>query len=100
LEQAVIREFDDAVKQVRSAYAAIEATREARVFAEAALDAEQKKLENGKSTNFQVLELQDALTQARAAEIDALSDYNRALHNLYFREGSTLQRNKIQLEVK
>jgi outer membrane protein TolC len=100
LEQAVIREIDDAVKQVRSAYAAIEATREARVFAEAALDAEQKKLENGKSTNFQVLELQDALTQARAAEIDALSDYNRALHNLYFREGSTLQRNKIQLEVK
>jgi outer membrane protein TolC len=100
LEQAVIREIDDAVKQVRSAYAAIEATREARVFAEAALDAEQKRLENGKSTNFQVLELQDALTQARAAEIDALSDYNRALHNLYFREGSTLQRNKIQLEVK
>jgi outer membrane protein TolC len=100
LEQDIIRNIDDAAKKLNSAYAAIGATREARVFAEAALDAEQKKLENGKSTNFQVLELQDKLTQARAAEIDALTTYNKALHEFYFQEGSTLQRNKIELDVK
>ena len=100
LEEQIVREIDDAVKKIRSAYAAIESTREARVFAEAALDAEQKKLQNGKSTNFQVLQLQDKLTQARAAEIGALTIYNKALHDLYFREGTTLERNKITLEVR
>jgi outer membrane protein len=100
LEEQIVREIDDAVKKIRSAYAAIDSTREARVFAEAALAAEQKKLENGKSTNFQVLELQDKLTQARANEIGALTVYNKALHDLYFREGTTLERNKITLEVR
>jgi len=100
LEELIVREIDDAVKRIRSAYAAIESTREARVFAEAALDAEQKKLENGKSTNFQVLELQDRLTLARANEIGALTVYNKALHDLYFREGTTLERNKVTLDVR
>ena len=70
------------------------------VFAEAALDAEQKKLENGKSTSFNVLSLQDKLTQARSAEITALTDYNKAVHNLYFKEGTTLQRAKVDLQIK
>jgi outer membrane protein TolC len=99
-EEVIIRDIDDAVKKIRSAYAAIESTREARVFAEAALDAEQKKLENGKSTNFQVLELQDKVTQARATEISALTAYNKALYDLYFREGTILERSKITVEVK
>jgi outer membrane protein TolC len=100
LEEQIVRDIDDAVKKIRSAYAAIESTREARVFAEAALDAEQKKLENGKSTNFQVLDLQDKLTQARANEIGALTAYNKALYDLYFREGTILERQKITVEVK
>jgi outer membrane protein len=100
LEESIIRGIDNAVKAIRSAYAATEATREAVVFAQAALDAEQKKLENGKSTNFQVLELQDDLTQARSDAIAALTAYNKALHEYYFREGTTLERNKIDIEVK
>ena len=60
----------------------------------------QKKLQNGKSTNFQVLQLQDKLTQARATEIGALTVYNKALHDFYFSEGTTLQRAKIELESK
>ena len=69
-------------------------------LAEAALDAEQKKLENGKSTNFQVLELQDQLTQARAAEIRALTAYNKALQDFYYAEGTILQKNKVSVELK
>lgn len=99
-EEDVIRSIDTEVKKVRSAFAAIESTREARVYAEAALDAEQKKLENGKSTNFQVLELQDKLTQARAAEIKALTAYNKSLQDFYYAEGTTLQRNKVVIQLK
>ncbi len=99
-EEDIIRSIDTEAKKVRSAFAAIESTREARVFAEAALDAEQKKLENGKSTNFQVLELQDNLTQARAAEIIALTAYNKSLQDFYYAEGTTLQRNKVVIQLK
>lgn len=100
VEDAVLQEIDTAVKLVRSAYEATESTRAARKFAEDALDAEQKKLEAGRSTSFIVLQLQKDLTDARAAEIQAAAEYNKALHQLYFREGTTLDRNKVQIDMK
>ena len=65
--------------------------------AEAALDAEQKKLENGKSTSFQVLSLQRDLVQAQKDNISALTDYNISLINLAWAEGSLLERLKINI---
>jgi outer membrane protein TolC len=76
------------------------ATRAARGYAEAALEAEQQKLENGKSTSFVVLQLQRDLTTARSAEISALSEFNKALTALARREGSTLQRRGINVELE
>ena len=78
----------------------IEATKEARSYAEAALDAEQKKLESGKSTNYQVLQLQRDLTSAQTDEINALANYNKALAQLAHDEGSTLERLKVNLEIR
>ena len=95
LEQDIVVQIDDAVAKARSDYQRIQATRQAREFAEAALQAEQTKLENGKSTSFVVLELQNKLTQARSAEIQAQADYKKSLSEFYFREGTTLERNKI-----
>jgi outer membrane protein TolC len=96
----VLQEIDIAVKEVISRYQTIESARQARIFAEEALDAEQKKLENGNSTSFNVLQFQRDLTTASSAEIKALADYNKALHLLYFREGTTLEKNKILLELR
>lgn len=100
VEDSVLVDIDTAIKQVKSTYDATESSRQARIYAEEALSAEQKKLENGKSTSFQVLQFQRDLTDASSKEIKALSDYNKALHNLYFREGTTLERNKVTLELK
>jgi outer membrane protein TolC len=99
-EDSVLQEIDIAVKEVISRYQAIESTRQARLFAEEALQAEQNKLENGKSTTYDVLLTQRDLTAASSAEIKALADYNKALHLFYFREGTTLERNKINLELR
>src|SRR6185503_20154140 len=99
-EDSVLQEIDIAVKEVISRYQTIESARQARIFAEEALDAEQKKLENGQSTSFNVLQFQRDLTTRSSAEIAALASYNKALHQLYFREGSTLERNKIVLELR
>lgn len=99
-EQEALISVDDAVKLVQTDFARVEATREARLFAEAALDAEQKKLENGKSTSFFVLQFQRDLTAARFQEIQALAEYNNALAQLAFQEGSTFDRHRLNIEVK
>jgi outer membrane protein TolC len=100
LEQGVMVEIDNAVGQVRTSFQKVEATRQARIYAQAALDAEQKKLENGKSTSFQVLQLQRDLVAAASAEIRALADYNIARTQLALSEGSTLEQVGIDLQVR
>jgi outer membrane protein len=98
-EQTVMVDIDNAIKQAQSDYEAVDAQREARIHAEAALDAEQKKYAVGKSTTFTVLQLQNTLTTDRANEIRALADYNEALANLAAAEGSTLERDGIVLDL-
>lgn len=99
-EQNVLVQIDNAVKNAESAYESVSATRQARIYAEAALDAEQKKYAVGKSTTFTVLQLQNTLTADRGQEIRALANYYEALANLAQQEGSTLERNHINIEVK
>jgi len=100
LEQTIMVQIDNTVKQAQSDYQSVNATRSARTYAEAALDAEQKKYNVGKSTTFTVLQLQNTLTADRAAEIRALANYNEDLANLSQQEGSTLERNGIDIEAK
>ena len=64
------------------------------------MDAEQKKLENGKSTSFVVLQLQRDATAARSAEIRALADYNKAQAALAKSEGTTLDKLNLGWEFK
>jgi len=100
LEQNVMVQIDNAVKQAESDYQSVQATRQARIYAEAALDAEQKTYAVGKATTFEVLQYQNNLTAARSAEIRALANYNEALATLAQQEGATLQQYNINLEVK
>jgi outer membrane protein TolC len=100
LEQNILVEIDNAVKQAQSAYESVEATRQARIYAEAALDAEQKTYGVGKATTFEVLQYQNSLTSARSAEIRALANYNEALATLAQQEGSTLEHQNINIEAK
>ena len=98
VEQQVIVEIDNAVKAARTAYERIDATRQSRLYAEAALSAEEKKLVNGKSTSFFVLQLQRDLTGARLSELRALADYNRALSNLRLSEGTTMEAHGLDFD--
>jgi outer membrane protein TolC len=100
LEQNIMVEIDNAVKIAQSDYQSVDATREARIYAEAALDAEQKTYAVGKATTFEVLQYQNDLTTARGQEIRALANYEEALANLAAQEGSTLERNGINIEAK
>ncbi len=99
-EQTILVQVDNDVGQVRSTLQQVDATRAARVYAEDALAAERKKLENGKSTSFIVLQLISNLTTARVNEIQALANYNIAVAQLALDEGSTLEANHIDMSLK
>jgi outer membrane protein TolC len=99
-EQNIIVEIDNAIKTAQSNYRRVEATREARKYAEAALDAEEKKLANGASTSFVVLQLQKDLTDARSSELRSLADYNKSLADLAKSEGTTLEKKKLSLDLE
>jgi outer membrane protein TolC len=100
LEQSIMTTIDNDINQAQSSYQQVAATRAAREYAADALDAEQKKLQSGKSTTYTVLQMQRDLTTARGNEIQALAAYNKALAQLSLDEGSTLKRLSINVEVK
>src|SRR6185436_1453122 len=97
LEKSALIDIENAIATANTDFQQVKARREATKFAEEALEAEQKKLESGKSTSFIVLQLQKNLTQARSDELRALAEYNIALANIALSEGRTLERRKVTL---
>jgi outer membrane protein TolC len=98
-EQNILIGIDDAIKSANTAFQRIQATRAAREYAELALSAEQKKLDVGKSTSFEVLQLQNNLTSARLDEINAMADYNKSLSEISHQEGSILDRFNLTVRI-
>jgi outer membrane protein TolC len=100
LEQSILINIDNDIGTLRANFDQVQATKQARQYEESALDAEQKKLESGKSTTYTVLQVQRDLTTARGNEIQALDTFNNSLSQLSIDEGSTLERLHVKLEVK
>ena len=96
LEEQALVEVDNAAAAVATGYERVQATRESRQYAQQALEAEQRKLENGKSTSFVVLQLQRDLTSARSTAIQALMEYNQQCAALAQAEGAMLERHHVE----
>ncbi len=78
-ELTVATDITNAGLQVQNAYKGLLASQKARELAERQADAEQTKFEVGMSTNFTVVQQQQAMTSARTAELRALLTYIKAL---------------------
>jgi outer membrane protein TolC len=99
VEQSILIQIQNTIEKAKSDYEQTKATRDARDYADQALQAEQKKLQVGTSTSFIVLQLQSNLTAARSAEIRALADYNEDLTQLAQFEGTILERHHLTVKV-
>ena len=75
----VATQVRDVARQVQTNHKRVEATRASRQFAERRLEAEEKKFQAGMSTSFFVFQAQRDLSQARANEVRAITDYNRSI---------------------
>jgi outer membrane protein TolC len=73
--------------------------REARINAEAQLEGEQRLYQVGRSTTFLLFQRENALANARASELRAETDYNKALADLQRATSTTLRANNIIVET-
>ncbi len=79
LQQSITHDVRLAVRYLYDGAAAVDAAEASRVLAERNVEAEQTKFQNGLSTNFLVLEIQDALATAQLADLRARLTYRRAI---------------------
>jgi outer membrane protein TolC len=96
-EQQIELEVRDAVRSVETDAKRVAAYRMARELAEKRLEAENKKLGVGLSTNYFVLQFQEEAANARAMEIKALVDYNLSLARIDKVSGRSLTAHNITL---
>ena len=105
--QASMRSQDQIIEvDVRNAAQAVEtsrrrvlAAREARANAEMQLEGEQRLYQVGRSTTFLLFQRENALTNARNAELRAETDYNKAIADLQRATSTTLRANNIVVDV-
>ena len=98
LEKQIRLDIRNALTAVQQARTIVEAAVEARVLQEQTLDAEQKKLSVGVSTNYQVIQAERDLAQARSAEVTAMDTYVKARNSLDRATGEILAKNNVGID--
>jgi HAE1 family hydrophobic/amphiphilic exporter-1 len=95
--QAIEVEVRNALQTVETARRRFDSARNSRIDAELQCTGERRRFEAGLSTNFLVLDRQNALSSARARELRALTDYNKAMTELQRALSTTLSTNNISI---
>lgn len=96
-EQVVFAEVRNAVQALETARQRVLSARKARTNAEIQLEGERKLFEAGRSTTFILFQRENALANARNAEIRAETDYNKAISDLQRATSTTFQMNNIEI---
>jgi HAE1 family hydrophobic/amphiphilic exporter-1 len=97
-EQLIEVEVRNALQAVETARKRVEAAKNSRDNAELQYQSEQRKFDAGQSTNFFVLDRQNALSSARGRELRALTDYTKAVAELQRALSTTLSSNNVQMK--
>ncbi|MGI8544447.1 MAG: TolC family protein [Aridibacter sp.] len=97
-EQTIVAEVRNAVQSVETARLRVLTARKARENAEIQLEGERKLYEVGRSTTFLLFQRENALANARNAEIRAETDYNKALADLQRATSTTFRANNIVVD--
>ena len=97
-EQLIEVEVRNSLQAVETARKRADAAKNSRVNAELQYQSEQRKFDAGQSTNFFVLDRQNALSSARGRELRALTDYTKAVAELQRALSTTLSSNNVEVK--
>lgn len=98
-DQLIEVDVRNAAQSVETSRRRVLAAREARANAELQLEGEQRLYQVGRSTTFILFQRENALTNARNAELRAETDYNKALADLQRATSTTLRSNNIIVDT-
>ena len=98
LSDQIRQDIENAQIAVETSFAAYKAAESSRGYQEQLLQADRDRLEFGESTNLQVIQDVAYLAQARASEIAARSNYQKARIELDRDLGDLLDKNGISLD--
>ncbi len=96
-ELGILLEVRQAYRNLEAAGKGVSAAEKTRIFREKDLEAEQKKFENGMSTNFLVLSKQNDLDTSKSNELQSRIGYAKAVTALEKAQGSLLEARKLSL---
>ena len=97
LRQQVLLDVRRLTRAVRTAEKQIESAKITTKLQRRNLWAEEKRYENGLATSFQVLQIQEDLTEALSREVSAIANYRRAVNAFYFATGTILEQIGVEL---
>ncbi|HEY6401028.1 MAG TPA: TolC family protein [Blastocatellia bacterium] len=97
-EHLIEVEVRNALQAVETARKRVDAAKNSRANAELQYQSEQRKFDAGQSTNFFVLDRQNALSSARGRELRALTDYTKAVAELQRALSTTLSSNNVEVK--
>ncbi|HVF67652.1 MAG TPA: TolC family protein [Pyrinomonadaceae bacterium] len=97
-DQAIEVEVRDAVQAVDTARRRVLAARQALASAEQQLAGERRLYQVGRSTTFLLFQRENALVNAQNQELQAETDYNKALADLQRATSSTLRSNNVMVD--
>ena len=100
IEQGIQVEVRNALQSIRTAEARLRAAAVARENTTKQYESEQRKLDEGQSDVYKVLERQTALTAARSNELRARTELNKAIAELQRATGNSLKANDIETKLK
>jgi HAE1 family hydrophobic/amphiphilic exporter-1 len=98
-EQIIEVDVRNSAQAVESSRQRVLSAREARVNAEMQLEGEQRLYQVGRSTTFLLFQRENALANARASELRAETDYNKALADLQRATSTTLRANNVVVDT-
>ena len=97
-DQSIEVEVRDAVQAVETARRRVLAARQALSSAEQQLAGERRLYQVGRSTTFLLFQRENALVNAQNQELQAETDYNKALADLQRATSSTLRSNNVFID--
>ena len=100
LEQNIQVDVRNALQTLRTAEARLRAAAIARENSVKQYESEQRKLDNGQSDIYRVLERQTALTLARSNELRAQTELNKAISDLQRATGNSLKANNVEARLR
>jgi HAE1 family hydrophobic/amphiphilic exporter-1 len=100
LEQLIQVDVRNALQSVRTSEARLRSAAISRENSEKQYDSERRKLEEGQSDIYSVLERQTALMNARSSELRAQTELNKAIAELQRATGNSLKANDVEARLR